>query len=177
MNNQKSRVQWFVNNNIKLPRVLCIDQSDKNLGIISTNEALKIAQSVNLDLVQVGPPNKDKIPTCKIMDFGKFKFEQSKKQKELEKKQRESIVKTKEIKFRPNTGLHDLEIKAKQTEEFLKNGFKVKITIMFIDTFKRMTNKQEVGKETLDTFLSLSDNFHLDGKPSLEGNNFIAHLK
>ncbi len=114
------RESWFVNHQIKLPKVVCIDHTGANLGLISTSDAIKKAREVELDLVQILPPQKDKPATCKIMDFGKFKFESSKKKKEAEKKQRENAIKLKTIQLHPGTAQNDLNHKAKQANEFLK---------------------------------------------------------
>jgi translation initiation factor IF-3 len=165
---ERDRERWFVNSAIRVPKVICINSDDKNLGALITRDALKLAQEQGLDLVQLSPPSKDKPPTCKIMDFSKFKYETSKKKKEADKKQRESIVKVKEIKFKPTTGAHDLEIKAKQAEKFLQENIKVKIAILFVG---RAITHQELGTQTLEQFLSFlpENSFKIDGNISWEG--------
>jgi len=107
--NKNNNGRVYVNRDIRAREVRCIDHNDENVGVISTYKAIKMAEDAGLDLVQVSPPSKDKdkIPICKIVDSGKFKFELSKRNKERAKKQRESHIKVKEIKFRPSTGTHD----------------------------------------------------------------------
>ncbi len=174
-NMDRERERWFINSAIRVPRVICINSDDKNMGVLSTRDALKLAQDQGLDLVQLSPPFKDKPPTCKIMDFGKFKYETSKKKKEADRKQRESIIKVKEIKFKPNTGVHDLEIKAKQAEKFLEDNLKVKVAILFVG---RAITHQEVGTQTLQQFLSFlpENSYKLDGDISWEGKELTLHL-
>jgi translation initiation factor IF-3 len=152
--NSKKQDRWFVNNQIKLPKIVCIDSENKNLGLMPTNEALKLAQDVGLDLVQISPPNKEKntAAICKILDYGKFKYEQSKKNKEMAKKNRESIVKLKEVKVTPRTGDNDLKFKAKQIDDFLKEGCKVKISLRF--TGREVTHS-DIGYTLIDKFLSI----------------------
>ena len=152
--NPKKQDRWFVNYQIKLPKIICIDNENKNLGLIPTNEALKLAQEIGLDLVQISPPNKEKntAAICKILDYGKFKYEQSKKNKEMAKKNRESIIKLKEVKVTPNTGDNDLKFKAKQIDGFLEEGCRVKISLVFKG---REASHSELGYMLLDKFLAL----------------------
>lgn len=153
-NQSKKQDRWFVNNQIKLPKIICIDSENKNLGLITTNEALKLAQDVGLDLVQISPPNKEKntAAICKILDYGKFKYEQSKKNKEIAKKNRESIIKTKEINLYSNIGENDLKNKSKQVNEFIKEGYKVKINLKFRG---REVTHSEIGLSILEKLFSL----------------------
>ena len=174
-NSDRDRERWFVNSAIRVPKVICINSDDKNLGSLMTKDALRLAQDQGLDLVQLSPPSKGRPPTCKIMDFGKFKYETSKKKKESDKKQRESIIKIKEIKFKPTTGVHDLEIKAKQAEKFLSENLKVKVAILFVG---RAITHQEVGTRTLEQFLSFlpEGSFKIDGNISWEGKELMLTL-
>lgn len=163
--NNKNSDRVFTNYSIRAQNVLCIDHNNINLGVIPFSEALNLAQSQGLDLVQVSPQSKDRPPTCKILDSGKYKYEISKKKKESDKKQRESIIKTKEIKFRPTTDSNDLKTKARKVEEFVKEGCKVKLTI----TFKgREISHQEIAFQTLKEFMNLLPDLQTLGKPSLE---------
>lgn len=166
---KKNSDRVFLNQNIRVPKVFCIDEQNVNLGIINTSEALKLAQDAGLDLVQVSPPTKDRPPTCKITDYGKYRYDASKKKKEAEKKQREqqNLSEPKEIKFRPVTDMNDLQIKAKKTEEFLSEGFKVKISIIFKG---RELSHKEVAYETLDHFMSFLPNCQLAQNPSMAEN-------
>jgi translation initiation factor IF-3 len=174
-NIERYRERWFVNTGIRVPKVICINSDDKNLGTLSTRDALKLAQDQGMDLVQLSPPSKDKLPTCKIMDFSKFKYETSKKKKEADRKQRESIIKIKEVKFKPTTGIHDLEIKAKQTEKFLQENLRVKVAILFVG---RAITHQEVGTQTLQQFLNFlpENSYKMEGDISWEGKELTLHL-
>jgi translation initiation factor IF-3 len=164
-NSNKNQERIFINWQIKAVKVLCIDHNNTNVGVISLSQAISLASANGLDLVQVAPPNKDNPPTCKILDAGKYKFELSKKRKEADKKQRESIIKTHELKFRPNTDVHDLETKAKKAKEFIDDGCRVKVTI----TFKgREISHQEVAYETLGKFMSFVPELQMIGKPSFD---------
>ncbi|MFC1835583.1 translation initiation factor IF-3 [Thermodesulfobacteriota bacterium] len=116
-----------INEKIRSPRVRAIAPGGEQLGIIDVGEALRKARELELDLVEVAP-NSDP-PVCKIMDYGKYRYEESKKQHERKKKQ--ATVTVKEIKLRPKTEMHDLSIKAKKLMRFLGEGCKVKVTIMF----------------------------------------------
>jgi translation initiation factor IF-3 len=159
----------LINRNIKSPQVLCIDADNMNRGLISINEALLLAESSGLDLVQISS-GKD-VPTCKILDYSKFKYEIQKKDKAAKKKQRENAVKVKEIKFRPTTGENDLKIKAKQAQAFIDDGDKLKVTI----TFKgREMSHREVGHEALTKFLAMLTNASIEESPSMYGRNLSA---
>jgi translation initiation factor IF-3 len=153
------REKHFVNESIKLNKVICIDQDNKNLGPMYTKEALKLAFDSGLDLVQVNPPSKDNFATCKIMNFSKWRYENAKKAKEIAKKQKEQMVKIKEIKLRPTTGLHDLELKAKHCDQFLEDGHKVQVSFMFKG---RETSNVEVAILTLQKFLELTSKAALE---------------
>jgi translation initiation factor IF-3 len=155
--------KYFVNHLIRMPKILCIDQNNKNLGIISTSEALQLAKNANLDLLQISPPTKDKPATCKILDFGKYKYELSKKQKEAQRKSRENEIRFKEVQFRPNTNWHDLEIKAEQTKKFLGEGYRVKIVIVH----KGREVDHAVGSyQLLESFLGILPAHKVLEKPS-----------
>lgn len=146
--------------------ILLIDENNVNCGNIPFRSALDRAAALDLQLVQVGQGSPDIGPTCKILDYSKFKFEMQKKNKIAKKKQRESSFKVKEIKFRPSTGTNDLKIKAKQAEDFLDDGHKVKITI----TFKgRELSHQALANETMEEFIAMVENMELISTPSLNG--------
>lgn len=165
MFSNKNQERLIVNYQIRSPKVLLIDQDNINMGLLSLSQALSLASERGLDLVQVSPPVNDKFPTCKLLDSGKYKYELSKKRKEADKKQREAVIKIKEIKFRPTTDLNDLRTKAKKAEEFADEGCRVKVTI----TFKgREMSHQEIAAQTLTIFMSLVPNLAMLGKPSLE---------
>jgi len=115
------------NRQIRIPEVRVIDDEGEQLGVMPTPEALALAEEQGLDLVEVSPTARP--PVCRIMDFGKYKYEQSKKQKLSKKKQH--TVQVKEVKFRPKTEEHDYQFKKRHAEEFLEKHHKVKITMMF----------------------------------------------
>ncbi len=116
-----------INERIRIPQVRLIDHNGAQVGVVSTSQALQMARDVGLDLVEISPGSSP--PVCKILDYGKFKYEKKKKEHEAKKKQ--VVVKVKEIQFRPRTDDHDLEYKFKNIRTFLEEGDKVKITIMF----------------------------------------------
>lgn len=152
-NTRPQREKHFINESIKLNKVICIDQDNKNLGPMYTKEALKLAFDAGLDLVQVNPPYKDNFATCKIMNFSKWRYENTKKAKEAAKKQKEQMVKTKEIKLRPTTGQHDLQLKAKHCDEFVADGHKVQVSFIFKG---REAANVEVAILTLQKFLEMT---------------------
>ena len=117
----------MINEEIRDKEVRLIDEEGNQLGVVPVREALAMARERNLDLVKIAPQAKP--PVCKILNYGKYRFEQIKREKEAKKNQR--ITQIKEVKFRPNIEDHDFETKIKNAERFLKDGDKVKVTIMF----------------------------------------------
>ena len=159
-----------VNERIRFKEVQVIDEQGQKLGTMSSNEALDLAYEKKLDLVLVAPNTNP--PVCKIMNYGKYKFEQSKREKEAKKKQKVSEVK--EIRITPNTEEHDFNFKAKNARKFLQDGCKVKITVRFRG---RELNYAKAGEDLLNKFAEeLSDISNLDKKPSLEGKNMFILL-
>jgi len=137
---------------------------------MSPKEALKIALERNLDLVEVAPQAIP--PVCRIMDFGKYKYEQSKKEREARKKQR--IINVKEVKLRPNIEDHDFMTKTKNAIRFLKNGDKVKVTIMFRG---REITHPEIGKELcLRLANEVKDLAKIEKEAKVEGRNMVMVL-
>ena len=116
-----------INDEIRVPRVLLIDQNGEKQGIMPTSAALEAAVEAGLDLVEVSPTADP--PVCKILDFGKFKFQEQKKKNEARKRQK--LVEVKEIKLRPNIDTHDYDVKAKAMHRFFEEGDKVKVTLRF----------------------------------------------
>lgn len=112
---------------IRVPEVRVIDSDGEQLGVIPTEKAMEIADEQGLDLVEVSPTARP--PVCKIVDFGKYKYEKSKRERESKKKQH--MIHVKEIKFRPKTEEHDFQFKKRHAEEFLEKGDKVKFTVIF----------------------------------------------
>ena len=160
----KKEESHFVGYNIRAKEVRCIN-TDGSSEIMPIANALAIAKAQELDLVQLSS-SKDDIPTCKIIDYSKFKYELSKKEKASKKKQREGAVKIKEIKFRPSTEDHDLQTKAKHAQDFLNDGHKIKVTIVFKG---RELAYKDIAKDTLDKFVGFIDNAIFESFPTLSG--------
>lgn len=138
--------------------------------MVNLNEALDMAYEKKLDLVMVSP--NPEMPVCKIMNYGKYKFEQSKREKEARKKQKSFELK--EIRITPNIDTHDFEFKSKNARKFLEDGNKVKITVKFRG---REMNYIKLGEEVLQKFIDdLSDISTPDKKPLLEGRNMFIIL-
>lgn len=155
-NTGKRADKVFVDGAIRAKTVLVIDgESGNNLGVMPLFKALNEARERGLNLVQMSPGNINTPPTCKVLDYGKLKYDESKKNKAQQKKQRESQIEDKEIVFRPDTALNDLKVKAKKTLEFLNEGNRVKVTIKCVG---REANHPEVFKSTLAIFLGLIPN-------------------
>ncbi len=143
---------------------------DEDHEVVPIDRALEIAESYDLDLVEVAPDAKP--PVCKIIDFGKFMYEKKKKEKEAKKKQH--TVQVKELRFRPNTDDHDLEFKTRHAREFLEGGDKVKATVQFRGRDMLYTER---GKELLlDLAEELDDVSEIESKPNMEGRRMIMML-
>ena len=152
-----------INEKIRVREVRLIDGQGIQRGIIPTVEALRIAQTDGLDLVEVAPTSNP--PVCKLIDYGKFKFEQEKKNKESKKKQKQ--VKLKEIRMQPKIEEHDLQFKTKHIRTFLEEGNKVKVTIRFRG---RELAHTELGRVVLDKVVELLDNScNMEKNPKMEG--------
>lgn len=119
--------ELMINEQVRDKEVRLIDENGAQLGIVSSREAQKLADERKLDLVKIAPTAKP--PVCRIMDYGKYKFDQTKKEKEARKKQK--TVDIKELRLSPSIDTHDVQVKVKKAIEFLKNGDKVKISIRF----------------------------------------------
>jgi translation initiation factor IF-3 len=144
-----------------------IDAEGENVGLVTPQRAMVMAEEAGLDLVEISPNANP--PVCKIMDFGKFKYETQKKEAEARKKQK--IIEIKEVKFRPNTDTHDYEVKMRNVYKFIENGDKVKITMRFRG---REMAHQELGRELL---LRVAEDTKEMGKvenmPKMEGRQMI----
>jgi len=136
----------LINEQIKSLKVQLINHLGENVGIVSRNEALRMAEEVELDLVMLSQAGKDSVPVAKIMDLGKVLYEKKKKQVEAKKKQK--VIQIKEIKIRPTIGEHDYQTKFDHIIEFLQEGKHVKITIFFKG--RENMSKQERGTELFD---------------------------
>ena len=154
--------QIRINNRIRVPEVRVVDDDGSMLGILSTQEALKRAQERGLDLVEVNP--KADPPVCKILDFGKYKYDEKKKAKEAKRKQ--TTVEIKEIKLRPKTDDHDLAFKARAARRFLEAGHKVKFTVRFRG---REITHPEKAQEQLDWITKQADDLaNIEVRPTME---------
>ncbi len=154
-----------INEEIRAREVRVVSDTNEQLGIMNTREALRLAEEKNLDLVEVAPNGKP--PVCRIMNYGKFKYEQQKRDKEAKKKQK--VFQIKEVKLRPNIDEHDFFVKLKNAQRFLADGNKVKVTIMFRG---REMSHPELGQEVLDRFAhELGDTIACEKAPKIEGRN------
>ena len=155
--------QDLINERVRFPEVLLIGASGEQLGKMSSKAAYDIAVQSDLDLVCVAPNANP--PVCKIMNYGKYRFEQQKKAKENKKKQH--IIEIKEVQLTPQIGIHDLETKAKAARKFLENGDKVKVGVRFRG--RQMTHL-DIGEETMNRFIAcLEDISTVEKKPEMEG--------
>ncbi|WP_425274060.1 translation initiation factor IF-3 [Thioalkalivibrio thiocyanoxidans] len=159
-----------MNDQINVPKIRLIDAEGENRGIFGTPEALELAQESGLDLVEISP-NADP-PVCRIMDYGKFKFEQAKKAQEAKKKQKQ--IQIKEVKFRPGTDEGDYNVKLRNLRRFIEAGDKGKVTIRFRG---REMRHQELGGELLDKIeQDMSDIAVVEQRPKMEGRQMIMVL-
>jgi len=159
-----------INEQIKANKVQVIDEQGEKRGVMGIHDALDLAYEKKLDLVLVAP--NAEIPVCKIMNYGKYKFEQSKKEKEAKKKQK--IFEIKEIRITPNIEQHDFEFKLKNAQKFIEDGNKVKITVRFRG---REMNYLKLGEQVLNKFIEkLEDVATVEKKPKLEGRNMFTIL-
>ena len=159
--------QYRVNRRIRVPEVRVIGADGSQLGVLRTDEALRMAEESGLDLVEISP--KAMPPVCKIMDFGKFKYEKSKKEKDARKHQ--STVTLKEIKFRPKTDDHDLDFKVKHIRRFLMEGNKAKLVVIFRG---REIVHPETGQDVLKRVVEVtSDIAQVEQPPMMEGRRML----
>jgi len=152
-----------VNDRIRIPQVRVIGADGEQVGVLQTRDAIAMAQEAGLDLVEVAPTAKP--PVCRIMDYGKFKYEQSKKDRKSRQNQHTTTVK--EVKFRPRIDQHDYEFKVANARKFLEGKDKVKLTIQFRG--REMAHK-EFGHRLLDRVLAdLADVASVEAPPRSEG--------
>ncbi len=152
-----------INERIQVREVRFIDDKGEQRGIVPTIEAMDIAKQTGLDLVEVSPTANP--PVCKLLDYGKYKFEQEKRLKESKKRQK--LVKLKEIRMQPKIDKHDLDFKTKHIRQFLEEGYKVKVTIRFRG---RELAHTELGRNVLDRVLELlEDSYVVEKLPKMEG--------
>jgi translation initiation factor IF-3 len=159
-----------VNDRIRVDTIRLIDQDGNQRGVTSTREALALARSLDLDLVEIAPTASP--PVCRIMDYGKFKFDEAQKAKESRRKSLN--VGVKEMKYRPKIGPGDFDTKTRLVEKFLGEGHKVKVTIMFRG---RESAHPELGKKILDRIVErLSDVAKVEAAAKIDGRNMIMVL-
>ncbi|MCF6232156.1 MAG: translation initiation factor IF-3 [Rhodobacteraceae bacterium] len=142
----------------------------ENAGVVSPARAMQMADEVGLDLVEISPNANP--PVCKIMDFGKYKYETQKRESEARKKQK--IIEVKEVKFRPNTDVHDYDVKMRNVFKFLENGDKVKVTLRFRG---REMAHQNLGRELLERVANdTTEVGKIESMPKMEGRQMIMMI-
>ena len=160
----------MINEEIRDKEVRLIDENGEQLGVVSSKEALNMALERNLDLVKIAPQSKP--PVCKIMNYGKYRFDQMKKEKEAKKKQK--TMEIKEVRLSPNIDEHDLNTKLKNAAKFLEKGDKVKVSVRFRG--REMTHT-EIGREVLNQFAQgISEVGSIDKAPKMEGRSMVMFL-
>ncbi|RLJ70008.1 translation initiation factor 3 (bIF-3) [Hydrogenivirga caldilitoris] len=157
--------EYRINRQIRAKEVRLIDETGKQVGIVPVDEALKLAEEKGLDLVEIAPQAKP--PVCKIMDYGKFRYELKKKEREARKKQREHQVEVKDIRMKVMIDEHDLKVKLKYMREFLEDGDKVRVRIRFRG---RENIHPELGDKLFNRIVEeLQDVGEVEVKPKKEG--------
>ena len=160
----------MINEQIRDREVRLIDEEGEQMGVVTLQVALKVAEERGLDLVKIAPQANP--PVCKIMDYGKYRFDQSKREKEQRKNQ--TTVEMKEVQLSATIDTHDMEVKAKACNKFLQQGNKVKVSIRFRG---RQAAHGEIGLDVMNTFLELvSDNATVEKPPKQEGRNMYMFL-
>lgn len=160
----------LINEEIQVKEVRLIGNDGEQLGIIPTNEALDIAFEKNADLVMIAPTSNP--PVCKIMDYGKYRFEQAKREKEAKKNQR--IIEVKEIRMSPGIGENDFNVKLRNGQKFLNDGDRLKVTVRFRGREMAHTN---IGEQLLKSFAAKCEEIAtMDKNPKLEGRNMSMFL-
>jgi translation initiation factor IF-3 len=159
-----------INEAIRTREVRVVNTDGEQLGVLPIKEALRIAAEKDLDLVEVAPTAKP--PVCKIMDYGKYRYEQSKREREARKRQK--IVELKEIRLTPKIEDHDFQVKVKAAAKFLKEGDKVKVSVRFRG---REIVHAELGRSLLlQLYEAVKDQATLERDPKVEGRNMVMIL-
>ena len=160
----------MINGQIRDKEVRVISESGEQLGIMSSKDAMKLAREADLDLVKIAP--KAQPPVCKIIDYGKYKYELARKEKEAKKKQK--TVEVKEVRLSPNIDTNDLNTKMNNAKKFIGKGNKVKVTLRFRG---REMAHRDVGREILDSFYKeLEDVSTVDKPAKMEGRSMVMFL-
>ena len=156
-----------MNEKIRVPEIRLIDHEGENQGVVTPEDAIRMARDVGLDLVEISPNASP--PVCKIMDFGKFKYETQKKAVEAKKKQK--VIEIKEVKFRPNIDVHDYEVKMRNVTRFLEDGDKVKVTLRFRG---REMAHLDLGRSVLERIAADVEGLgKVESMPKMEGRQMI----
>ena len=159
-----------VNSRITSEKIRLIGADGENEGVVPPSRGMELAEAAGLDLVEISP-NADP-PVCKVMDYGKFKYEQQKRESEARRKQK--TIEVKEVKFRPNTDVHDFDVKMRNVMKFLGNGDKVKITLRFRG---REMAHQNLGTELLARVAdAVGDEGKVENMPKMEGRQMIMMI-
>ena len=162
--------ELFINDQIRDKEVRVIGENGEQLGIMSSKEALQLAEEAGVDLVKIAPTAKP--PVCKIVDYGKYRYELARKEKEARKKQK--TVDVKELRLSPSIDTHDVQVKVKKANEFLKDGDKVKISIRFRG---REIGHSKVGMQIMEDFAKATEEFGtVDKQPKMEGKSLVMFL-
>lgn len=161
----------MINEEIRDREVRVVDQNGEQLGVMPIRQALNLADEQQLDLVKIAPQAKP--PVCKLMDYGKYRFEQSKREREIRKNQK--VIEVKEVRLSATIEDHDIDVRVKNAIKFLQDGNKVKVTIRFRG---RQITHSEIGREVMRDFAErIKDYGTIDKQPMIEGRNmsmFIA---
>jgi translation initiation factor IF-3 len=159
-----------VNERIRATEIRLIGAEGENLDVVTPERAMQLAEEAGLDLVEISPNANP--PVCKIMDFGKYKYEQQKREAEARKKQK--IIEVKEVKFRPNTDTHDYDVKMRNVFKFLEAGDKVKVTLRFRG---REMAHQNLGRELLERIAGDVEGVgRIENMPKMEGRQMIMMI-
>ncbi len=160
----------MINEQIRDKEIRLIDEEGNQIGLISSRDAQKLADEKKLDLVKIAPNAKP--PVCKIMDYGKYRFDMIKKEKEAKKKQK--VIEVKELRLSPNIDTHDVQVKVKKAIEFLKNGDKVKVSIRFRG---REIGHSKTSVVILEDFAKeVSEVGVVDKAPKMEAKSLVMFL-
>jgi translation initiation factor IF-3 len=159
-----------VNDRIRANEIRLIGADGENVGVVTPEKARELAAEAGLDLVEISPNASP--PVCKIMDFGKFKYEQQKRESEARKKQK--TIEVKEVKFRPNTDIHDYDVKMRNVVRFLENGDKVKVTLRFRG---REMAHQDLGRRLLERVADdIQELGKVENMPRMEGRQMVMMI-
>ena len=160
----------MINEEIRDREVRVVDQNGEQLGVMSSRDALALAEERQLDLVKIAPQARP--PVCKLMDYGKYRFEQSKKEREFRKNQK--VITVKEVRLSATIEDHDVDVKFKNAVKFLKEGNKVKVTIRFRG---RQITHSEIGRQVMHEFADrIKEYGTVDKAPQIEGRNMSMFI-